>query len=258
MASNKVYFILFISSMCWMTNGLSEDQSPVHFRERYKQAVGHQNFLSRKRRQLKVPKGTAWEVKWALNLPFETVLNRYSSRIQFAFPIKVKIPAILFEEYGKAKLKGGHFYEKEVDGYHSRNGLAENNYNNYIEDHKDRNTRSIKYYNGVQDERIDLYRYIEGLFDKLGLPPQSCLMRTICEVAESPLQQGIMGDFLNLFLTPSLASPHDNHTAVYHDYVTAEQHGSKEGSCHETFRQCQESMFDLLPLVAKVFFSQSL
>ncbi|KAF2352720.1 Protein of unknown function DM4/12, partial [Trinorchestia longiramus] len=84
-----------------------------------------------------------------------------------------------------------------------------------------------------------------------GLPGRACLLRTICEVSSAPLHYGLIGDFLNLLLTPSVASLSASREdlADLKHYLHAEAEGREGGECHNEFKACPSSVFDLLPLI---------
>ncbi|KAF2353271.1 Protein of unknown function DM4/12 [Trinorchestia longiramus] len=259
-------------------------------KERIRRALSLDHPHIRKKRTIVVPKGTAFECKWAINMPFETQ-RRYQAKLQVAIPIPVNIPAILLEEYGLEKLKGlvpedfgkeeterkddrytaqyvGNSYEPV--GYHSSHlpagynphveydGVGEQSYSPMQHHIHKRNIALSNYTKLVQEERIYFYRHIEGMLSKLGLPARDCLLRTVCEVAHEPVEYGLYGDMFNLLLTPSLATGSGEADIGYmeelSDYIRAEKVGHLNGRCFDNYEICPVSLFDLLPLVVNALF----
>ncbi|ROT85853.1 hypothetical protein C7M84_005198 [Penaeus vannamei] len=82
-----------------------------------------------------------------------------------------------------------------------------------------------------------------------GVDGRHCLLRVICDVAEAPFDQGLMGELLNTLLTASLAGRPDDgeHDRDYDHYIEAELHGKLNGKCEERYSKCKISPFDLIP-----------
>ncbi|XP_018019229.1 uncharacterized protein LOC108675711 [Hyalella azteca] len=100
--------------------------------------------------------------------------------------------------------------------------------------------------------RLDAYNAIERILTKYGYPGHACLLRTVCEVAEAPLHYGIMGDFFNLLLTPSVASlsSPSSDMEFLKDYLVAEEVGRDSGDCRRSYADCPSSVFEIIPLVS--------
>ncbi|XP_018020176.1 uncharacterized protein LOC108676588 isoform X2 [Hyalella azteca] len=239
-------------------------------KERMRRALPVDHPHIRKKRTIQVPKGSSFECKWALNMPFETQ-RRYTARFQVAIPIIINFPAIFFERYGLEKLKG--FVEDEdeeiekIDApkkdQEAKNHTPEQADNeeplpahHYI--HK-RDAVISNYSTIVQEERLYFYRIIEGFLDKLGLPAKECLLRTVCEVASEPIEYGLAGDIFNMLMSPTMTSLLASQDGGYVDeilaYVRAEKVGHITGRCHDEYEVCPVSLFDLLPLVVNNIFS---
>jgi hypothetical protein len=93
-------------------------------------------------------------------------------------------------------------------------------------------------------------------FDKAGVNGRQGLFRTICDVAEAPFEQGILGEMLNVMLTASLSGrpDHPEESAEYDNYIEAELHGKLNGKCEERYSKCKKSPFDLIPQVTQQIF----
>ncbi|XP_030374272.1 uncharacterized protein LOC115623866 [Scaptodrosophila lebanonensis] len=99
-----------------------------------------------------------------------------------------------------------------------------------------------------------LYRGVETLLEKAGLPGQSCLLRVICEHAALPLshESGLLAEILHIILTPS--SSQDalaKHTD--RDYLMAERFGRRGGDCRAAFaKKCKKSPMDFITMLIEV------
>ncbi|XP_063707601.1 uncharacterized protein LOC134836313 [Culicoides brevitarsis] len=89
-----------------------------------------------------------------------------------------------------------------------------------------------------QITRKNIYRVIETYLTK------ACLLRTICEVATTPLAKydGILGDILHILLTPS-TSIHE--IGIGNEYYLAEEIGRQSKSCSEFIESCPKNGLDL-------------
>ncbi|XP_053637761.1 uncharacterized protein [Cherax quadricarinatus] len=186
---------------------------------------------SRKKRVVGVPVGSNIEIKWAINFPFDT-FTYYSGRIMFALPIKVAFPNSFM-----------------TGGLGKRSGDADSDELEFMECPDPELDWHSKSRCVARKERLTLYKRLEAVFDKVEMDGRKCLLRTICEVAEAPFDQGLFGDLLNTLLTPSLAGRPDTveERKEYDHFLEAELHGKLNGRCEERFYQCHNSVFDLLP-----------
>lgn len=54
----------------------------------------------------------------------------------------------------------------------------------------------------VDNSRGQLYRLLEKMFDSIGTSGRECVLRTICEIAETPLSHnGMFGEMLDVIFT---------------------------------------------------------
>ncbi|XP_038106918.1 uncharacterized protein LOC6031218 [Culex quinquefasciatus] len=81
--------------------------------------------------------------------------------------------------------------------------------------------------------RAQLYQLMERMFHNFGRKGRECVLRTICEVAESPLKHnGMIGEILDVVFTPYDS---DDIEEVYHQ---AKLNGASGLDCVETYKDC--------------------
>jgi hypothetical protein len=74
---------------------------------------------------------------------------------------------------------------------------------------------------------------IQEVLSKEGKNGRQCLLRTICEVAETPLRHnGIIGELLEALFTPS------EHEIIHSDYRDARKAGLHHVDCIQMYPQC--------------------
>ncbi|XP_055546684.1 uncharacterized protein LOC129731009 [Wyeomyia smithii] len=87
--------------------------------------------------------------------------------------------------------------------------------------------------NFVDNSRPQLYQVLEHMIDSWGRHGRSCILRTICEVAETPLSHnGMFGEILDVIFTPSGTDVMDD------DYKLARKYGLHGVSCSKAFNEC--------------------
>ncbi|XP_052566854.1 uncharacterized protein LOC120421222 [Culex pipiens pallens] len=86
----------------------------------------------------------------------------------------------------------------------------------------------------VDNSRKDLYRLLERIFQSWGGDGRECLLKTICQVAETPLQHnGLIGEILDVVFTP----PDDD--AMDEDFKMAKLNGASGGEeCAQIYNKC--------------------
>ncbi|XP_066962804.1 uncharacterized protein [Macrobrachium rosenbergii] len=188
---------------------------------------------SRKKRFVQLPKGSSMEIKWSLNLPFDTYSD-YKSKFQLALPIKIPFPAALV---ASRSLEGSPDYVFSED------------FNHQVYDYSNDITLHNKQRRAARMERTVIYNTIEGAIEQIGSHGRHCMLRAICDVAEAPFDQGILGDIINALLTASIAGrPVDpDEGPEYDTYIEAELHGKLNGKCEQRYYKCLVSPFDLIP-----------
>ena len=85
------------------------------------------------------------------------------------------------------------------------------------------------------------------------LPPGSnshqCVLRALCEVAKTPQNQdGLLGDFINLLLTPTYVLDELSKTKVDSDYLEAQRKGHFLQDCSTYEQACPLSLFEVRDL----------
>ncbi|XP_067203190.1 uncharacterized protein [Linepithema humile] len=98
----------------------------------------------------------------------------------------------------------------------------------------------------------ETYIAIEDMLDEHGWRDgRQCLLRTICELAETPLrraEQDVLEEMIHLILTPTEDLPvaiNSSHRSADKLYQEAEQLGRSGGDCILTYPDCIESPLKL-------------
>ncbi|XP_058448621.1 uncharacterized protein LOC131428592 [Malaya genurostris] len=110
-----------------------------------------------------------------------------------------------------------------------------------------------KNYNWADRARWMIYQALEGIVEHKGFNGRTCLLRTICEVAEAKFthSSGILGELLHILFTPSTTNEPAGDSSGHNDYRSAEfvaQHTSPRygrSVCSEMFRECPLSLLDM-------------
>ncbi|XP_014207336.1 uncharacterized protein LOC106638594 [Copidosoma floridanum] len=100
-----------------------------------------------------------------------------------------------------------------------------------------------------------VYASIEGLLERYGWREgRSCLLRTICELADTPIDRtgtDIVEEIIHLLLTPSEdGSNGHGWTDEARLYEEAEWLGSQGGTCSTAYRDCVSSPLDYITELA--------
>ncbi|XP_047496325.1 uncharacterized protein LOC125043963 [Penaeus chinensis] len=99
------------------------------------------------------------------------------------------------------------------------------------------NSKNTAYFS----ERLDVYGVVEGIFEKFGMNGKACMLRAVCERAESHLvEAGMLGEVITTILAASSASSSDD---IY-EYQTAEYYGKTHGDCWNLYPGCPMSLFN--------------
>ncbi|XP_064101337.1 uncharacterized protein LOC135211997 [Macrobrachium nipponense] len=95
-------------------------------------------------------------------------------------------------------------------------------------------------YGRMDNDRMGIYSVLIDTISRFGLDGKSCLLRAVCEVAESPLRDdGLLGEIINIVLTASYGTTSNE----LYDYVNAEYYGRAYGSCWSAYPDCPVSIF---------------
>ena len=105
------------------------------------------------------------------------------------------------------------------------------------------------------EERLALLRNIEKYFPLImPVPPGSnshqCILRALCEVAKTPQNEdGLLGDFINLLLTPTYTLDQLSKTQDS-DYLEAQRKGHFLQDCSSYEQSCPLSLFEVIQLIS--------
>ncbi|XP_015609914.1 uncharacterized protein LOC107274866 [Cephus cinctus] len=92
-------------------------------------------------------------------------------------------------------------------------------------------------------DRTTIYQALENKYESSGFPGRECLLRSICETAESPVRHnGILGDIMHVLFTPSSSMKEDD---LSEDFFEAEFVG-RNGSCSKYQPMCPVGLFDVI------------
>ncbi|XP_076683161.1 uncharacterized protein LOC143376567 [Andrena cerasifolii] len=103
----------------------------------------------------------------------------------------------------------------------------------------------------------DTYAIIESLLNRHGWRDgRECLLRTICELAETPFgrtRQDVFEEVIHLILTPTEDLPgtaNSSHQSVDELYQEAERLGRSGGDCVLAYSDCNESPLESFTEIA--------
>ncbi|XP_045450444.1 uncharacterized protein LOC123659240 [Melitaea cinxia] len=86
------------------------------------------------------------------------------------------------------------------------------------------------------------YMTLETKFKEYGMNGKECMLRNICEAAETPLyNNGFVGHIMHIIFTPSSSKEE----GLDEDYYKAEMDGLR-GDCDEYLELCPFSLFDVI------------
>ncbi|XP_053628536.1 uncharacterized protein [Cherax quadricarinatus] len=175
--------------------------------------------------------------EWLQKIPEESKVAKYRKRRFFSFPT------------------GSSFFIRTtiriaVAGFGISNGLAiaSTSFFYLPNDTRINFGRSME----AMEQRLDFYHQAEQFLDSLGFDGHACALRTICEVAETPFQQGLFGEVVNLMLSVT-SSFSDVGNSVDNEYTTAEYYGRVHGSCHAIYPQCPVSFTDIFTSIIPIY-----
>ncbi|XP_023314481.1 chitinase 3 [Trichogramma pretiosum] len=95
-------------------------------------------------------------------------------------------------------------------------------------------------------DRSTVYTVIRNKLDRAGFPGHDCLLRSICETSEQPLDHnGIVGDVMTVIFTPSTSRPEDDLPEGVREAEAAGRSGSP-ASCDKYKLRCPIGLFDLV------------
>ncbi|XP_054290939.1 uncharacterized protein LOC129005929 [Macrosteles quadrilineatus] len=105
---------------------------------------------------------------------------------------------------------------------------------------------------GIGASRWHLYYTAEAVLSRLGIGGRSCLLRAVCEAAETPLHHnGLLGELLHILLTPTSTEDEPIDSSVLH-YYAAERYGrallsnSSAAPCSQHYAACDTGLLDIV------------
>ena len=107
-------------------------------------------------------------------------------------------------------------------------------------------SRSFK---SQDEQRHDLLRQFEGFIGHISgvADGNACLLRTICEVAETPASiDGAFGDFMTTLMTPTLDLEASSYALGETDYIQAQKAGYYGRDCSGYHYACPVSFFQVI------------
>uniref|UniRef100_A0A182MTE3 Uncharacterized protein n=1 Tax=Anopheles culicifacies TaxID=139723 RepID=A0A182MTE3_9DIPT len=85
----------------------------------------------------------------------------------------------------------------------------------------------------IDQSRRQLYALLEQAMSRWGRNGRACLLRAVCEVAETPLKHnGLIGEIIDVIFTPVPSDPLDP------DYLVAQSQGQQGRDCTELYPTC--------------------
>ncbi|XP_036327499.1 uncharacterized protein LOC118740112 [Rhagoletis pomonella] len=93
--------------------------------------------------------------------------------------------------------------------------------------------------------RWSIYKALEGLAERIAPAGRACVLKSICEAAETPFhyRNGLFGELLHILLTPS-SSMDELSEHADNEYFYAESMGRSGADCSLVFRVCKKSLLE--------------
>ncbi|CAH1115346.1 unnamed protein product [Psylliodes chrysocephalus] len=113
--------------------------------------------------------------------------------------------------------------------------------------------------------RRTVYKYIMTFLDSFGLDGEQCLLRSICEISETPLHikhdETLLEKLVHFIFTPSLDLRHtrkaSNSTSRKRNFseklLLAEKIGKNYGDCSDIYSDCLVSLTDLFTIKFNIY-----
>ncbi|XP_050071113.1 uncharacterized protein LOC126559053 [Anopheles maculipalpis] len=99
----------------------------------------------------------------------------------------------------------------------------------------------------IDQSRRQLFTLLEQGMSRWGRDGRACLLRAVCEVAETPLKHnGLIGEIIDVIFTPTPSDLLDP------DYLLAQSNGQQGRDCSELYSACPNGhgLFDNFSLLA--------
>uniref|UniRef100_A0A182RNA0 Uncharacterized protein n=1 Tax=Anopheles funestus TaxID=62324 RepID=A0A182RNA0_ANOFN len=102
-------------------------------------------------------------------------------------------------------------------------------------------SRTSEPWPAIDQSRRQFFALLEHGMSRWGRNGRACLLRAVCEVAETPLKHnGLIGEIIDVIFTPAPTDPLDP------DYLVAQSHGQQGRDCTELYSACPDGqgLFD--------------
>ncbi|EDW73205.2 uncharacterized protein Dwil_GK16780 [Drosophila willistoni] len=98
--------------------------------------------------------------------------------------------------------------------------------------------------------RYDFYRSIINYMVHYGFNGSACLLRTICEVSEKPLDahNGVLGSIIQILFMPTTSAP-ELHLQHVDSLYEATDRGTRGLGCSDYVANCEHSMLDMISIM---------
>lgn len=91
---------------------------------------------------------------------------------------------------------------------------------------------------GPDESRLLVYNALESTWQRRGRDGRQCILRAICEVAESPFaHNGLFGEIIDKIFTPH-SDEEDEHHGQGTAFQDARQAGMNHADCLQTYSKC--------------------
>jgi len=95
----------------------------------------------------------------------------------------------------------------------------------------------------VADDQVEILKKLETSLDKSGLPGHQCILRSICEIKETPIHEwSLVGEMITNFILPK-----KGYLTALDEYRKAETIGAEQGDCWSFYPKCPFSIFNFIP-----------
>jgi len=195
--------------------------------------------LSRKKRTVSLPNSSAVVIQSRLFIP-QLPVGFYLVWIRIRFFIRAMFTDATISVPGQNPLLAALARRKRALGLNDDLNDAENIVDIEDEDHPHLGNILTR---TVADDQLEILKTLESSLDKSGLPGHQCVLRSICEIKETPIHEwSLVGEMITNFILPKK----DNLTAL-DEYRKAETIGEEQGDCWSFYPQCPFSIFNIIP-----------
>merc|ERR1712156_832909 len=95
----------------------------------------------------------------------------------------------------------------------------------------------------IEDDQIDVLKKIEQGLEKGGLNGKHCVLRSVCELSETPIHHWtVVGEMIT-----NLIKPKNGTKELLEEYRKAVKIGEEQGDCWSFYPDCPVSIFNIIP-----------